>query len=260
MVMRRTYQPTPEPVQLRNGRVTSLDPTGTVSLDIDGGTMLRVPVSGETPAPGEWVRVLTTPYSALVLGPGSGTDYGVFMDDPTNGDMVPSDFPRGITVGSTGTGLPTLYGVVETVYVNANRAVQRVTEKDGVEKRVWHRAASSDKWGAWVLDAGWTPKASLAGYLINGMSGSLTAETRGPVTEIVGALTGPVDTGTSVFEIAAGIPVQYRPVGENRFGAAFLSGMSLSCAVRPNGTMALNNRGHVVSGNNPQLTVVYFAG
>lgn len=68
MVLRRTYQPVAEPVQLRNGQITSINPTGTVSLEIDGGTMLRVPVSGIIPPVGAWVRVLTTPYSALVLG------------------------------------------------------------------------------------------------------------------------------------------------------------------------------------------------
>lgn len=65
-----------------------------------------------------------------------------------NASEVPNSFGYGISVGEVGTGFPFSLGVVETTYLNENRARQIAYQKDGTGQVVI-RHASSNVWSAW---------------------------------------------------------------------------------------------------------------
>lgn len=67
MVVRFPYQAPSEGVNLRNGSVTGVNPSGTVSVLLDGSTVANVPTLADV-EPGEAVVVAATRYSLLVLG------------------------------------------------------------------------------------------------------------------------------------------------------------------------------------------------
>ena len=114
-------------------------------------------VDGEVDEAGHLIltRQDTTQFDAgLVKGaqgiPGNDAPPTAFIRDPTNGADVPSSFSVGLTIGTAGTGMPSSFATVETVYHNINRATQRVVDKE-TSRMVW-RTAVSDVWTAWRYD------------------------------------------------------------------------------------------------------------
>jgi len=70
-----------------------------------------------------------------------------FIRDPTNAVDIPSSFGMGLTIGTAGSDMPYTFATVETVYMNINRGVQKVTDKE--TGRVIWRTAISGVWSEW---------------------------------------------------------------------------------------------------------------
>lgn len=164
-------------------------------------------------------------------------------------------------------------GMLE-VFVNTNasgatltQAYQRFTELG--TGRVWVRTRNvtnptTSPWGTggtggngWQAltqpgDTGWV---DISGTLLSGFtSTNLVARRNNNIVEIRGTISGSITAGTTVVEVATGLPVEFRPVGPNTWGSAYGSGYSASVTVRAAGTMAINSRTAI---NNPQIGVLF---
>lgn len=156
-MIRQPYTPYREPVAMRNATVTSVNPSGTVSLSIDGGTMQRVPVLGPIPGIGTTVRVLTTSYSAVVLGATDGAHAQITndWDDATipgawYGAAGIANAPADVPYPMGGTTLVTPAGLRQSLHVisAAGAAAEYLrgewtrTSVDGVAWTSWRQSNS----------------------------------------------------------------------------------------------------------------------
>jgi hypothetical protein len=105
-------------------------------------------ISGKpTNFPTTWSMVASRPSWMTRTGAGGTVDLGT-----VDASTAPSSFPPGYSFGQVGSGFPEASGIVETIYINSNRAFQRVTEKMGL--RVWVRGINNAAWGPFTqLDA-----------------------------------------------------------------------------------------------------------
>lgn len=155
--------------------------------------------------------------------PGTPAPVTTFIRDPTNASFTPSSFSVGLTVGTAGTDMPYTFATVETIYMNINRGVQRVTDKE--TGRVIWRTSISGVWSEWhfLQDRGTTAerdflypapttdaeKAALANRKVRWYNTELGWE------ESYYAPTGL--TGLTAQGLIAGTPEGWYPIGEGPY-------------------------------------------